>query len=101
MINSQDAEQVIAFQDWHPENCSDFLDIFASIRIFRISEDIGNVDRSPVKRRTADSAMSAGTKGILGRKIPERLRSVEGRHHPQQLPIEAPNERPVSSTQSD
>ena len=55
--------------------------------------------RSAFKCRTARSAGSAGTNWILGYKILKLLRSVEGRHHPQQLAVEAPNESSVGPTQ--
>ena len=56
--------------------------------------------RSALKCRAARSGMSAKTKWILVYKILELPRSVEGHDHPQQLAVEATNERAVGSTQS-
>ena len=78
-----------------------FSIFFEHVRIFRISQDIGNVDRLAFKRRTARSAVSAWANWVLGDKVLELLRSVEGHYHPQQLAIEPVNERSVSPTQPD
>src|SRR5262249_49594450 len=82
-INAHGTERIIPFKYWHCENCSECVNIFRPARKFRISQDIKNVDGSTFNRGTAGSAVSAGTNWILEHKILERLRSVEGRRHPQ------------------
>src|SRR5215467_10456557 len=101
MINNQDAQQVVALENRYRQICSEFLEIFGTVRIFRVSQVIGNMDRSAFKASAASSAISAEPNWISGSKILKLLRSVEGAHHPQKLTIEAVYERPVGSTQSD
>src|SRR5262249_21750942 len=101
VINCHGAKQVIAFEDRHPENCPDRFHILRAVRIFWVSQNIGNMYRSSFKRSTGCSAVSAGTKRILGYKILERLRGIERHRHSQELAIEAPNERSIGSTQPD
>src|SRR5215470_14839898 len=52
VINNHDTQQVVAFEYWYCNNGPEFLDIFRPVRIFRISQDIGNVDGSAFKRGT-------------------------------------------------
>src|SRR6516225_3674179 len=101
MINSKDPEQIVAFEYWYCEKCPDCLDVFRPVSIFRISQDIGNVDRSAFKHRTPGDAVTAGPNWILLYKLLERLRGVESHFHPQQLAIEAKYHRSVSPTQLD
>ena len=64
VINEYDAQQVIAFEDRRPENSAERLDIFRPVRVLRIGQDIGNVDRSVFERGTGDNAAPAGSNRI-------------------------------------
>src|SRR5262245_25696536 len=99
MIHSQSAQQVIAFEYWYCENCPEFLE--SAVRIFWISSHVGDVDGPAFQRGAGRSAVSAGTNWILGYKFLKLLGSVESHRQPQQLAIEAVNERSVSPTQPD
>src|SRR5262249_6191539 len=95
VINNQDAQQVVALQNRYRQICPKFLEIFGTVRIFRVSQDVGNMDRSAFKPSAASSTISAEPNWISGSKILKLLRSVEGPHHPQKLTIETVNERSV------
>src|SRR5262249_52809044 len=86
-INAHDAKQVLTFENRDRQNCPIPFDVFGTVRIFRIGQDIRNVNSSAFERRTTGSAAPAGTNWILGYKIFETLWSIEGRRHPQQLTI--------------
>src|SRR5262249_21308491 len=77
------------------------LDIFRSIRIFGISQDIGDLDRTAFERGASRSAVATGTCWILPHELDELLRGIVCDRHPQQFPIETVDYRPVSSAQPD
>ena len=81
--------------------CPKFLEVFGTVRIFRVSQGVENMDRSAFKPSAASSAISAEPNWISEFKILKLLRSVEGPHHPQKLTIEAVNECSVGPTQPD
>src|SRR6516162_2721920 len=81
--------------------CPKFLEVFGTVRIFRVSQGVENMDRSAFKPSAASSAISAEPRWVSEFKILKLLRSIEGPHHPQKLTIEAVNERSVGPTQPD
>src|SRR5260370_42562188 len=98
MINSHDAQQVVAFEYRHAQSCSKFIDVFRTEGVFRIGQDIRNMDHSALERGTGCGAVSARTDRIFGYIYLQLLRSVICHYHPQQLAVEPPNECPVSAT---
>ena len=99
MIDHDDAQQIITFEYWHPENCPNRLSVFRSVRIFRISKDIENIDRFAFERGTGCTAVPARANWVLLYPLPELRSGVEGRRHPQQLAIETENESPAGPAQ--
>ena len=71
VINDDDAEQFIAFEDRDAERRADRLEIRCFVGIFRIGLDIEDVDGPSLKRGAGGRAVPAGTIGILLRPLHE------------------------------
>ena len=101
VINDDDAEQFIAFEDRDAERRADRLEIRCFVGIFRIGLDIEDVDGPSFKCSAGRRAVAAGTIGIFLRPLLKIRRQIEARPHLQQLAIEAIHIRPVGAAQPD
>ena len=93
-IDQNDAQQIIDFDYRHREDGPVRLDSFRPVRISRVGQNIGNVDRSTFKRSAGSPAVLAGTDRMLIEPLLHVFRNVEGRHRAQQLAIETESQRP-------
>ena len=100
VVNDDDAQQVIAFEDRHSKDGAEWLDIFRPVCVFRIGSDIGDLDGSVLERGTGCNAVAAGPNWISLEPIHQFPRSVVGGRHPQHLAVETKNVGPVGPTQS-
>ena len=99
-IDHDDAQQVITFEYRYTENRPNCLNVFRPIRVFWISQDIENIDRSAFERGAGRTAVPAGADRVLLYPRSEFRRGIKRRSHPQYLAVETEYKSPVRPTQS-